>query len=688
MTLGLPGALPVLNRHAVELAMRIGLALNCRIQPCSFHRKNYFYPDMPKAYQISQYDVPLNVDGWLDLPDGTRVGIERAHLEEDTGKSTHVGGSGGRIHGSDASLIDFNRAGVPLVEIVGRPDIRTAEQARQYVNELRAILVAVGASDAKMEEGSMRVDANVSVRRPGEPLGTRCEIKNLNSVRSLGRAIDYEARRQIDLLEAGEVVRQETRHWDEGDGRTHTLRTQGGRRRLPVLPRARPRAARARRRVDRPGPRRPADAARRPAGPGWPRPPAPPSTARPSPSSSSGARTTTCWPSPRPVATRPGRSSTSRRPTPSRARAPAVPAADLAALTTMETGGQLTATQAKQVLAELVAAGGGDPAAIAAAKGFEAMDTSALEALVDDAIAANAGGVGEVPGRRGQGDRRPRRRRDEGVARSGRRRRRHGAAAQPAQLSPPLSCARRLAPRPSRPLDLVAPAAPSQPRSVGPAAPRPSAEARPRREAVDLVPQPAQRVVVEVELEPAAAERHARPARSTLRRARRGVGHAAPSTSSRRARRRPMTSTRRSVTPMSTGSSPSIADRPPSGHRGPQLLGRIEEVEQVLLLLVEVGHPPVIRPAISFFGESGSRAHVGSFAIRQLGRCAEHRSLMCARDRIAPHRGDPVLRLPHMIERSAPQSPGRADVAARPPRRRRRHRRPGRQRRRSARAGR
>ena len=226
MTLGLPGALPVLNRHAVELAMRIGLALNCRIQPCSFHRKNYFYPDMPKAYQISQYDVPLNIDGYLDLPDGTRIGIERAHLEEDTGKSTHVGGTGGRIHGSDASLIDFNRAGVPLVEIVGRPDIRTAEQARQYVNELRAILVAVGASDAKMEEGSMRVDANVSVHRPGEPFGTRCEIKNLNSVRSLGRAIDYEARRQIDLLEAGEGVRQETRHWDETDGRTHTLRSK------------------------------------------------------------------------------------------------------------------------------------------------------------------------------------------------------------------------------------------------------------------------------------------------------------------------------------------------------------------------------------------------------------------------------------------------------------------------------
>ena len=226
VTLGLPGALPVLNEQAVELAMRIGAALNCTIQPCTFHRKNYFYPDMPKAYQISQYDQPLNVDGHLDLPNGKRIGIERAHMEEDTGKSTHIGGAGGRIHGSEHSLIDFNRAGVPLVEIVSRPDIRTSEEARQYVTELRAILVAIGASDAKMEEGSMRVDANVSVHHPGEPFGTRCEIKNVNSVRSLGRAIEYEMQRQIDLIEAGERVRQETRHWNETDGRTHTLRVK------------------------------------------------------------------------------------------------------------------------------------------------------------------------------------------------------------------------------------------------------------------------------------------------------------------------------------------------------------------------------------------------------------------------------------------------------------------------------
>ena len=226
VTLGLPGALPVLNRQAVELAMRLGLALNCTVQKSTFARKNYFYPDMPKAYQISQYDEPINIDGWLDLPDGFRVGIERGHLEEDTGKSTHVGGAGGRIHGSDYSLIDFNRAGVPLVEIVSRPDIRHPDQAKAYVTELRGILVAVGASDAKMEEGSMRVDANVSVRKPGDDFNTRCEIKNVNSVRSLGRAIEFEAQRQVAMHEAGERVVQQTRHWDENDGRTHTLRSK------------------------------------------------------------------------------------------------------------------------------------------------------------------------------------------------------------------------------------------------------------------------------------------------------------------------------------------------------------------------------------------------------------------------------------------------------------------------------
>jgi aspartyl-tRNA(Asn)/glutamyl-tRNA(Gln) amidotransferase subunit B len=224
--LGLPGSLPVLNRQAVEYAIRIGTALDCRVQPSLFHRKNYFYPDMPKDYQISQYDVPINIDGWLPLPSGGRVGIIRAHIEEDTGKTTHIGG-GGRIHEAAHSLVDYNRAGVPLVEIVSAPDIRSAEEAREYVEELRAVLVATGASDGKMEEGSLRVDCNVSVRPEGSTIfGTRCEIKNMNSLRSLVRAITYEAARQVGVLQSGERVVQETRHWDEADGRTHSMRSK------------------------------------------------------------------------------------------------------------------------------------------------------------------------------------------------------------------------------------------------------------------------------------------------------------------------------------------------------------------------------------------------------------------------------------------------------------------------------
>ena len=224
--LGLPGSLPVLNEQAVEYAMRIGLALNCHVEPSIFHRKNYFYPDMPKDYQVSQYDEPINRDGSIELPSGTTVGIERAHLEEDTGKTSHMGG-GGRIHDADYSLVDYNRAGVPLVEIVSRPEITSPEDARAYLNELRSILVATGASDGRMEEGSLRVDANVSVRRVGTTeLGTRCEVKNMNSLRSLGRAIEYEAARQVELLEAGGRVVQETRHWNESTGSTSSLRSK------------------------------------------------------------------------------------------------------------------------------------------------------------------------------------------------------------------------------------------------------------------------------------------------------------------------------------------------------------------------------------------------------------------------------------------------------------------------------
>ena len=390
VTLGLPGSLPVLNRRAVELAMRIGLALHCRVQPCVFHRKNYFYPDMPKDYQISQYDQPLNVDGWLELPSGRRIGIERAHIEEDTGKSTHIGGTGGRLHGSDYSLVDYNRAGVPLVEIVGRPDIRSAEEARQYVNELRAILVAIDASDAKMEEGSMRVDANVSVRRPGEPLGTRCEIKNLNSVRSLGRAIEYEARRQIALIADGDAVAQETRHWDEDDGRTHTLRTKEEADDYRYFPE--PDLV----------PLAPDDAWIEEVRAGLPMLP---SERRARLATAAGVDAADPAVA---IAVERGRDDLvmdALRAGGDPARllvhvehnlspegADPVAARALADLTRLEVAGELTPTQAKQVLADLVDAGGdGDPAALAAARGFEAMDAGALMTAVDEAIAAQSG---------------------------------------------------------------------------------------------------------------------------------------------------------------------------------------------------------------------------------------------------------------------------------------------------------
>jgi aspartyl-tRNA(Asn)/glutamyl-tRNA(Gln) amidotransferase subunit B len=222
--LGLPGSLPVANRAAVEQTMKIGVALNCDIAERSlFHRKNYFYPDMPKNYQISQYDEPLCVGGYLEIAGESgpiRVGITRVHLEEDTGKSVHIGGSG-RIGDSEYSLEDFNRAGTPLVEIVTEPDLRSSEDARVFVSELRALVESLGVSDVRMEEGSMRVDANVSVRRVGEKEhGAKVEVKNLNSIRSVGRALEFEEKRQRDALEAGKALVQETRHFEEKAGIT------------------------------------------------------------------------------------------------------------------------------------------------------------------------------------------------------------------------------------------------------------------------------------------------------------------------------------------------------------------------------------------------------------------------------------------------------------------------------------
>jgi aspartyl-tRNA(Asn)/glutamyl-tRNA(Gln) amidotransferase subunit B len=210
--------------------MLIGLALDCRVAPHSlFHRKNYFYPDMPKNYQISQYDLPLCIDGHLEVDvdgDRTRVGITRAHMEEDTGKSLHVGATG-RIAGAEYSLIDYNRAGIPLVEVVSEPDIRSPLEAQRYLTELRGILLTLGVSDVRMEEGSMRCDANVSLRAPDDAeFGTKVEIKNLNSIRSVSRALTYEIERQHKALDAGENIVQETRHFDENTGKTHSLRSK------------------------------------------------------------------------------------------------------------------------------------------------------------------------------------------------------------------------------------------------------------------------------------------------------------------------------------------------------------------------------------------------------------------------------------------------------------------------------
>ena len=228
--LGLPGALPVPNEAAMEGILRIGAALNCSLVDYSeFHRKNYFYPDLPKGYQISQYDLPLCEGGSLDITvhDGVRsIGITRVHMEEDTGKSRHVAADG-RIHDAAFSLLDFNRSGVPLVEVVSEPDLRSADEARAYASELQRIVRSLGVSDARLEEGSMRFDANVSVRREGEgEYGTRTEVKNVNSLRSLHGAISHEIRRQIDVLESGETVVQETRHWREDRGLTISMRSK------------------------------------------------------------------------------------------------------------------------------------------------------------------------------------------------------------------------------------------------------------------------------------------------------------------------------------------------------------------------------------------------------------------------------------------------------------------------------
>ena len=391
--LGLPGSLPVINKQAVELAMRIGAALHCEIRPSVFSRKNYFYPDQAKDYQISQYDLPLNAGGWLDLPDGFRVGVTRAHMEEDTGKLTHVGASG-RINAALHALVDYNRSGVPLVEIVSEPDIRTVAQARAYASELRGILVATGASDGRMEEGSMRVDANVSVRPVGtDAFGTRCEIKNLNSLRSLGRAIEYEMARQISLLESGGSITQETRHWDESAGRTDSMRSKEEANDyryfpepdlVPLAPGARWQAEVRAGLGPMPADRRAVLAS------ALGRAPSDAETDQihavvdlgldelVMAAADTGA----------PVALALARAANEVA-----AQSEAGLRLDPKSFTgvlVMESGGRLSATQSKAVLSALLERGGGDPAALVKEMGFEALGSDTLGEVLDEVIAAHA----------------------------------------------------------------------------------------------------------------------------------------------------------------------------------------------------------------------------------------------------------------------------------------------------------
>jgi aspartyl-tRNA(Asn)/glutamyl-tRNA(Gln) amidotransferase subunit B len=398
--LGLPGALPVPNRKAIEWIMSIGLALDCEVSPRSvFHRKNYFYADLPKNYQISQFDIPVCHDGHIDIVvDGEtrRVGIERAHMEEDTGKSTHVG-DGGRIHAAQSTLLDFNRSGVPLVEIVSKPDIRSAAESRVYATQLRALVAELGVSDARLEEGSIRFDANVSVRPEGsEEFGTKVEIKNMNSFRSLERAVEYEIERQIGLIESGGEVVQETRHWDEDAEVTHSMRTKEGssdyryftepdlvpmvmddewvarvREALPELP-----AARRRRYVDSglddhlAGVLSDMSSSLR-------------SVYDDAVSAGAPTRQTANWVT--------GEVNGWLR----RSGSEVVPltGSQLAELLRMVEGGSVSSSAAKEVL-EGVLEGEGDPAAVAAARDLiQVSDASALEAAVDEVLAENPDAV-------------------------------------------------------------------------------------------------------------------------------------------------------------------------------------------------------------------------------------------------------------------------------------------------------
>lgn len=227
--LGLPGSLPVINERAIMFAVRTALAMRCKVNTHTvFHRKHYFYPDLPKAYQISQYDLPLAVDGHLEVNDdgkAHKIRIQRLHLEEDAGKLVHAA-VGGRLMGADYSLVDYNRSGVPLMEIVTQPDITSPKQAREFVSRLRQLVRYLGVSDGDMESGSLRVDANISIMEPGGKWGEKVEVKNMNSLRSLERALEYEYERQKEVKSKGETIVRETRHWDDDSGKTVSSRSK------------------------------------------------------------------------------------------------------------------------------------------------------------------------------------------------------------------------------------------------------------------------------------------------------------------------------------------------------------------------------------------------------------------------------------------------------------------------------
>ena len=384
--LGYPGALPTINAGAVEKAIQIGLALDCDIAPRSqFHRKNYFYPDSPKAYQISQYDQPICVHGHLDV-DGGHVGITRAHLEEDAAKLVHAGGTGGRIAGADSSVVDFNRCGTPLVEIVTEPDLRSPEQAVAFLGLLKNTLQTIGVSDCDMEKGSLRCDANVSVRRRGEAgFGTKTELKNMNSFKFLGEGMAAEIRRQIELLESGGQVRQETLHYDPQARELHARRSKEEADDYRYFPEPdlvplEPSAADVER-LRTGMPELPAARiARFRADHGLSVQDASDLNATPAvadyfeavAAASGDAKAAADW-----VRNQPG-------------AVEAVPAAALAGVIRLIAAGTITATIAKQVYALLEADPAADPAALVEQHGLASIgDSSELEGMVDDVLAQN-----------------------------------------------------------------------------------------------------------------------------------------------------------------------------------------------------------------------------------------------------------------------------------------------------------